>query len=41
MTKYICKGCGSIYDDDEGMPVRCCGKIIRHIFEVENGRNNN
>ena len=30
--KYECHGCGKIHDDNKGMPVRCCGKIIRHKY---------
>lgn len=33
MSKYICHECGSIYDDEVGMPVKCCGKYIRHEIE--------
>jgi len=32
--KYECHGCGKIYDDEEGMPIRCCGKIIRHPYKT-------
>ena len=32
MTKYYCSGCGKIYDDEDGMPGTCCGKILRHII---------
>ena len=32
MTKYICHGCGKIYDDEIGMPGRCCDKVIRHVY---------
>lgn len=30
MIKYECHGCGKIYDDEVGMPGKCCGKTIRH-----------
>jgi len=33
--KYECHGCGKVYDDEEGMPIRCCGKILRHLLEGE------
>lgn len=33
MVKYECHGCWKIYDDEEGMPVKCCGKTIRHKVE--------
>lgn len=33
MTKYICHGCGRIYDDEKGMPLRCCDKYIRHVYQ--------
>jgi rRNA maturation endonuclease Nob1 len=36
MTIYECHGCGKLYDDEKGMPIRCCGKIIRHIHYTEN-----
>ena len=32
MTKYICHGCSKIYDDEEGMPGKCCEKTIRHRY---------
>jgi len=32
MTKYICHGCGKIYDD-VGMPGKCCDKTLRHIYD--------
>lgn len=29
--KYLCHGCGALYDDEIGYPTRCpCGKVIRH-----------
>jgi DNA-directed RNA polymerase subunit RPC12/RpoP len=35
--KYICHGCGTVYDDEIGYPIRCPkdGKIIRHKLEDE------
>lgn len=33
--KYICHGCGKIYDDEIGMPGKCCDKTIRHIYQEE------
>lgn len=30
MTKYECHGCWKVYDDEEGMPGRCCDKVLRH-----------
>jgi len=35
MTKYICHGCGKIYDDEIGYPPKCCGKYIRHVYDEE------
>ena len=35
MTKYVCHGCGKIYDDEIGMPGKCCDKHIRHKLEDE------
>jgi hypothetical protein len=35
MTKYVCHGCGKIYDDEIGMPGKCCDKYIRHKLEDE------
>lgn len=36
MTKYLCHGCGALYDDEIGHPTRCpCGKIIRHKITDE------
>lgn len=35
MTQYYCIVCRTIYDVEEGMPIRCCNKILRHqINEV-------
>lgn len=30
MTKYQCVVCQEIYDDEEGMPCKCCDKYLRH-----------
>ena len=39
MTKYQCHGCGRVYDDEEGMPGECCGKVLRHIYYDERDDN--
>lgn len=36
MTRYECHGCWKVYDDEEGMPPKCCGKTIRH--KVDDGK---
>ena len=36
MTIYVCHGCGRFYNDELGMPIRCCDKIIRHKLADEN-----
>ena len=33
MMKFECHGCGKVYDDREGMPVKCCGKVLRHRYK--------
>lgn len=33
MTKYYCIVCLNIYDDNIGMPIKCCDKILRHIID--------
>lgn len=33
MTRYECHGCWKIYDDEVGMPIRCCDKVIRHKID--------
>jgi len=32
MTIYECHGCGTLYDDEVGMPGKCCEKTIRHKY---------
>ena len=31
--KFECHGCGKVYDDEDGMPINCCGKTLRHRYD--------